>query len=104
MRLVWTKEMGTDYTSFSPLTQDWTEDPKTVVDSKGRQVLFMNTYPKGWDNRPKYGRLIIDGKIILDHRSKPVRDIPGLPLTLSSDPPGWLLEGLRRCTKIGIEE
>ena len=41
---------------------------------------------------------------MLDHENRPVRDIPGLPLTLAGRPKGWLLEGLRRCTKIEVNE
>ena len=42
--------------------------------------------------------------IMLDYENRPVKDIPGLPLTLAGESEGWLLEGLRRCTKIEVNE
>ena len=41
---------------------------------------------------------------MLDHEKRPVKDIPGLPLTLAGGSEGWPLEGLRRCTKIEVNE
>ena len=95
--------MGTDYTSFSPLTQGWTEDPATIVDAKGRQVMFTKE-PDDWEKKPRYQPLMINGYIILDHDHRPVRDIPGLPLTLANQAGGGLLEGLRRCQRVKTKE
>lgn len=96
--------MGTDYTSFSPLTQGWNEDPKSVIDSKGRQILLMEKRPADWIRKPIYGPLIHNGLVMLDHENNPVRDIPGIPFTLEATAPGWLLEGLRRCMSMEIPE
>ena len=96
--------MGTDYTSFSPLTQNWNEDPTSVVDSKGRQVFQMDRPPADWVRNPKYGHLVYDRHIMLDHVGGAIRDIPGLPLTLDSDTPGWLLAGLRKCMAVTYSE
>lgn len=104
MKEAWTEDMGTSYTSYSPLTRGWTDDPTSVVDSKGRQVFSMKKPPEGWIQNPKYGLLIYNGLVMLDHDDLPVRDIPGLPLTLETHASAWLLEGLRRCTKITIPE
>ena len=96
--------MGTDYTSYSPLIHSWTTDPTSVVDSKGRHVFSMKKPPEDWIQNPNYSLLIYNGLVMLDHDDHPIRDIPGLPLTLETRAPPWLLEGLRRCTKITIPE
>ena len=84
--------------------QGWSEDRDTVRDSKGRRVFDMENPPTGWDDDPPYGHLIYNKLIMLDHEDRPVRDIPGLPLTLATTTRGWQLEGLRRCTKIEVNE
>ena len=96
--------MGTNLTSYSPLIQSWTEDPDTVLDSKGRRVFTMKNPPIDWIDEPPYGHLTYNGLIMLDYENRPVKDIPGLPLTLSGETKAWLLEGLRRCTKIEVNE
>ena len=96
--------MGTDYTSFSPLTQGWNQDPNSIIDSKGRRVFSMEKRPADWMRSRKYGPLICNGLLMLDKTDKPVRDIPGLPLTLESKAPAWLLAGLRRCVYMNIPE
>ena len=105
MEIVWTEDMGTNYTSFSPMTQGWNEeDPHTIVDPQGRQVLFMEKPPVDWDKKPVYNNLMYQDCVVLDHRRKPVRDIPGFPLTLDSTASGLFLEGLRRCHSTEIPE
>ena len=105
MNLAWTPALGTNLTSFSPLTRGWTEDPNSMLDSKGRRVFDMETSPSDWVKEPRYGHLTFNGLIMLDHDNRAVKDIPGLPLTLStSSQNGWLLEGLRRCTRIETKE
>ncbi|KAM0804760.1 hypothetical protein BDR22DRAFT_547621 [Usnea florida] len=104
MIAAWSPALGTDWTSFSPLIQGWTENPDTVRDSKGRRVFEMERPPRGWVKRPPYGHLTYNGLIMLDYENNPVRDIPGLPLTLASEHQGWLLEGLRRCTRIKVDD
>ena len=96
--------MGTDYTSFSRFTQGWSEDPSTVTDSQGRQVLLMEKPRDTGAQKPVYGPLMHNGYIILDEKNEPVRDIPGLPLTLSTTAKGWFIEGLRRCLGLKIKE
>ena len=96
--------MGTDYTSFSPLTQDWNDDPASIFDSRGRQVCLMPKPPADWCRSPKYGPLVYDGYVLLSHLDEAVKDIPGLPLTLESDPPAWLLVGLKRCVEFTTYE
>ena len=104
MKAAWTPALGPDWTSYSPLIHGWTEDPDTVRDSKGRRVFKMENPPVGWDDDPPYGHLTYNGLIMLDFENRPVRNIPGLPLTLSTRSKGWLLEGLRRCTRIEVNE
>ena len=41
---------------------------------------------------------------MLDYEDRPVKEIPGLPLTLAGESEGRPLEGLRRCTKIEVNE
>ena len=96
--------MGTNYTSFSPLTQGWTSNPSSVVDSKGRQVFLMEKRPSDWNNAPVYAHLFHNGHLLLSHKDRPIRDIPGLPLTIDTEVPGWFLEGLRRCSRIEMDE
>ena len=100
--VVWTEAMGTNCTSFSPLTQSWNEDPNSIIDSKGRQVIWMKKPPADWIRNLKYGPLIHKGLIMLDQKDKPVRDIPGLPMTLSTKAPAYLLAGLERCLGLTI--
>lgn len=97
MKLAYTEDMGTDVTSFTPLTQGWYGDVSSVVDSKGRQVFSMNKPPAEWKQYPEYRPLIHKGLIMLDQKDRPVRDIPGLPLTLSTKIPAFMLAGLERC-------
>ena len=96
--------MGTNYTSFSTLTQGWTTDRTSVVDSKGRQVFSMEGPPAELRRKAKYESLMHDGFLLLDAKDKPVRDIPGLPLTLDTRVEAWFLEGLRRCLNLNIPE
>ena len=104
MIAAWSPALGTDRISFSPLIQGWTENPDTVRDSQGRRVFEMEHPPRGWDKHRQYGHLTYNGLIMLDYENRPVRDIPGLPLTLARENEGWLLEGLRRCTHIEVKE
>ena len=96
--------MGTNYTSYSPLTQGWSDDPTSVLDAMGRHVFSMKKRPADWVHNPKYGPLIYSGLIMLDHNDVPVRDIPGVPLTLETQAPPWLLEGLRRSSQMTYAE
>lgn len=103
-RVAWTPDMGVNYTSFSPVTQGWNSDPSSVVDSQGRQIFSITTPPENWTILPPYGPLMHRGCVLLDHKSQPVRDIPGLPLTLSTSVEGWFLGGLRRCIQLEMRE
>ena len=105
MKVAWTPNEGTDYTSFSYLTRDWTEDPRSVLDIQGRQVLLLERPPADYVNmKVTYKPLKLYGKILLDHNNNPVRDVPGLPLTLKTDIEGWFITGLRRALKIEVKE
>ena len=64
----------------------------------------MDKPPKDWIRNPKYGPLVYNGHVLLSDSDEVVRDIPGLPFTLESDPPDWLLAGLRRCMDFSIYE
>ena len=96
--------MGTNYTSFSPLTQGWTNDLMSVIDFKGRHIFSMEARPADLMDKPVYGNLLYNGLVMLDQENNPVRDIPGIPHTLDASAPGWLLEGLRRCTYMEVPE
>ena len=104
MNLAYSEDMGDDLTSFSPLTQGWNEDPNSVLDSQGRRVFTMKKRPTGWIRRAQYGPLIYNGLVMLDYKDNPVRDIPGIPLTLATQAPAWLLAGLRRCIDLTVDE
>ncbi|KAL9066474.1 MAG: hypothetical protein Q9161_007537 [Pseudevernia consocians] len=101
---IWTEDMGTDYTSFSPLTQGWTNDLMSVIDFKGRHIFSMEARPADLMGKPVYGNLLYNGLVMLDQENDPVRDIPGIPHTLDASAPGWLLEGLRRCTSMEVPD
>ena len=104
MIIDYSEDMGTDFTSFSLLTQGWNADPKSVKDSHGRSVFSLKKIDAGWKGRAKYDYLVYDGRVMLDQKENPVRDVPGLPLTLQAELPGWLLAGLRRCMNFTVDE
>ena len=96
--------MGVDYTSFSPVTQGWNSNSSSVVNSQGRQVFSITKPPENWQVIPPYRPLVYRGWVLLDDKDKPVRDIPGLPLTLATSVEGWFLGGLRRCIQLHMKE
>lgn len=104
MKVVYSEDMGTDITSYSPLTQGWTADPDSVRDFRGRPVFSIKKHEAGWTGRAQYGPLLYNGIVMLDCKDNPVRDVPGLPLTLQTEAPAWLLAGLRRCMSFTIDE
>lgn len=97
--------MGVDHTSFSYLTRHWNEeDLRSVLDAEGRQVLLMKRRPDDFNERVKYDPLQLNGHVLLDSGNNPVRDVPGLPLTLDTRIEGWFITGLRRSLKIEMKE
>ena len=104
MRTVWERGMSLNYTSYSPVTQDWTSDPASIRDLKGRQVCLMRHPPADWTHNPKTGFLTHEGLVVLDENNRPVKDFPGAPLALSNKVPAYLLEGLRRTFGMTIPE
>ena len=96
MSAVFPEGMSVDYTSYSPVTRDWTSDPASVTDSKGRQVHFLPTCPADLQYDPTCGYLKCEGLVMLDHNDRPIKAYPGVPRTLCTETPGWLLESLRR--------
>ena len=64
----------------------------------------MKDRPVDFKKNASYHPLIINGRILLDHEDCPVRDIPGLPLTLSTKIEPWILEGIRRSLPLGLKE
>ena len=104
MEAAWTPDLGVDRTSFSKLTRGWTEEPWSVVDAKGRQVLLMKKPPADFKTKVTYDLLELDGYILLDSDNNPVRDIPGLPLTLETNLKPWFITGLRRSLKMEVKE
>lgn len=104
MRIVWERGMSLNYTSYSPVTQDWTSDPASIRDLKGRQVCLMRSPPADWTHNPKTEFLTHEGLFILDENNRPIKDFPGAPLALSNKAPAHLLEGLRRTFGMTIPE
>lgn len=92
--------MSLDITSHNQITQGWSDDdPSTVRDSEGRQVLLMSTPPADWMHNPTCGYLMCDGLVMLDQNDRPIKDYPGAPRTMGSkksQSPAIVLEGLRR--------
>ena len=78
-------------------------EPRSVLDTKGRQVLLMNR-PKDHNVKVSYNLLQLNGYVLLDSDDDPVRDVPGLPLTLSTEIEGWFIAGLRRSLKMEVKE
>ncbi len=91
-------------TSYCPAQQNWTPDKATVIDSKGRQILFMVDAPNDFVHNPKVGPMIHSGLIMLDNDDHPVRDFPNVPRCFSTALEGWYLESIRRCTEMIITE
>ena len=104
MEAVWTPDMGVDCTSFSYLTRGWNMDPLSVFDAEGRQVLLMNQRPADFNIKVTYDLLKLNGCILLNADNDPVRDIPGLPLTLKLELEGWFITGLRRSLRMEMKE
>lgn len=88
--------MTLNYTSYSPITQGWTDDLSSMKDSKGRDTLWLPSPPPDYVHMPKCGYLMFEGLVMLDDNNRPIKDFPGAPLTLETKVPGHLLEGLRR--------
>ena len=105
MRIVWRASMSLNYTSYSPKIQDWTEDPRSIRDSKGRQVCLMQYRPADHKHRSTCDKfLMCSGFVMLNDNNRPVKDYPGVPLTLSNESPPYILEGLRRCFQMTVFE
>ena len=105
MSVVWRSPMSLNYTSYSPKLQDWTEDPRSIRDSKGRQVCLMRRPPADYKRGPKCEKyLMCSGLVMLNDNNRPIKDYPGVPLTLSNDSPPYVLEGLRRCCGMTVFE
>ena len=103
IRIVWRKEMGTNYTSYSPIASKWTKDPASILDHKGRKVCFMKR-PSDLKHNPKCEYVMHNGLVLIDQNNDPVKDYPGAPRTLDNDCPGYLLEGLHRVFGMTINE
>ncbi|CAD6591572.1 MAG: hypothetical protein ASARMPREDX12_005259 [Alectoria sarmentosa] len=101
---VWRKEMGLNYTSYSPLTQGWIDASDAVRDSKGRQVLSMPARPADLKHNPKCDYLIFEGLVMLDQNNRPIKDYPGVPLTLSKDISDTLIAALRKCLGMTVSD
>lgn len=68
----------------------------TVRDLKGRPVLLMDNQPDDWEEHRNGKFLIVDGLVLLDQDHHPIKDYPGVPLTVCSQPHPGFVEGLRR--------
>ena len=96
IRVVFQRGRSDNCTSYSPVTRDWTADPRSVRDSKGRQVHLLRSRPADFPQDSDCGYLMCEGLVMLDHNNRPVKEYPGAPRTLSTEIPGWLSESLRR--------
>ncbi len=104
MKIVFREGSSPNYTSYSPVTREWTADPASVTDSKGRQVHFLPTRPVDLHYNPADGYLKCDGLVLLDQNNRAIKAFPGAPRTLSTETPGWLLESLRRVFDMSYPE
>ena len=103
MRIVWQKGMSLDYTSYSPVTSNWTQVPYSITDGKDRQGPLISR-PADWTHSPKTAYLEYEGLLMRDYNNQPVKDYPGAPLTLSTKAPPHLLLRLQRCFGMITEE
>ncbi|KAL9065784.1 MAG: hypothetical protein Q9161_008009 [Pseudevernia consocians] len=88
--------MSNNYTSYSRVTRDWSANPASVRDRKGRQVHFLATRPADLPADPNCGYLMCEGLFMLDRNDRVIKAYPGAPRTLSTDLPGWMSESLKR--------
>ena len=105
--IVFEEGMSSDYTSYSPVTCNWTDDPRSITDSEGQEVMFLPARPPHLPHNPECDFLMCEGLIMLDQDDKPVKAYPGAPRTLASDviqSPGYLLQGLRSILGMTVEE
>ena len=98
------ERMSSDYTSYSSVTCSWTDDPSSIKDSEGQEVLFLSARPPHLPHNPECGHLMCEGLIMLDQDNKPIKAYPGAPRTLASDAPAYLLQGLRSVLGMTVEE
>ena len=103
-RTVWREGMSVDYTSYSPVTLGWNDDPSSIRDRKGRQVCLMHDPPEDWKHNPGGGYMKCEGLVMLDINNRPIVEYPGAPLTLASTTKGWILEGLVKTFGMTIYE
>jgi len=89
-----------DETSYEPAQQDWGPESKdwdNIVDAHGNTVMGKLEPPAGFlRGLLKPGPMKHDGLILLDMDNHPVRDIPGLNRTFSTELEDWRMEALRR--------
>lgn len=105
--IVFIKGMSLDYTSYSPVTSAWTNDPRSIRDSEGEEVLFLPARPPHLPWNPECGLLICEGLVMLDQDNVPIKDYPGAPRTLATsvgEGPGHLLQGLRSILGMTVKE
>ena len=95
MRIAW-DGIELNYISYSPITSVWTEDPHSVKDGEGQEVLYLTEPPAYWTHNPKCDSLMYEGLIVLDVNGRPIKAYPGAPLTLSVETPDYILLGLHR--------
>lgn len=106
-RTVFAKGTSLDYTGYSPLTRDWTDDPRSIKDSEGQEVMFLPVRPPHLPHNPKCGYLMCEGLVMLDQDNIPIKEYPGAPRTLATSvekAPGYLLQGLRSILGMTVEE
>lgn len=104
MRIVFREGMSTDYTSYSPMTQSWTEDLKSVRDYMGRQVLLLPERPVDLEHNPKAPYIMLRGLVMLNTNNRPVKDYPGAPQVMSTHERDIVVEGLRRVCGMTVSE
>jgi len=82
----------TDITSFLASQKSWGPERKDWPD-----VLFQIEVDKKTGLPKTVPHWYRNGRLVIDHDNHPLRDFPGLlPVTLSSEAEGWLLEAFTR--------
>ena len=89
-----------DLTSFVPEQKNWggaREQWRYFIDHVGRQIFSLPYRPGSYPNQyAEYGWWRLGDVVLLDQDNHPLRDIPGLNRTFSSEIEGWRIDALRK--------
>jgi len=88
-----------DETSYVEPQEHWgesDEDLHKILDSQGREIMFMPERPADLRGIDRPGNWVYGGYLLLDQYNHPVRTWPNVNRALSSELEGFRLEALTR--------